>query len=152
MNEVRDLLAESVLYNCSAYLEKNDMGEMEAKGNCTEQGLLRFFMNQTETSFMLQKFTEKDHGIQASIPFDSKYKMGFTAVKHPNKSDLIRVYGKGGPDFIIPYCSHFLNDNAQKVELSDDKKKEIIKSVITEKFARRSYRTLLVAYRDFTTE
>jgi len=40
MNEVRDLLAESVLYNCSAYLEKNDMGEMEAKGNCTEQGLL----------------------------------------------------------------------------------------------------------------
>jgi hypothetical protein len=31
-----ELLSESVLYNCSARIEKNDRGEMEPMGNVTE--------------------------------------------------------------------------------------------------------------------
>jgi len=40
-----DLLAEGVLYNCSARIEKNERGEQEPKGNVTEQGILRFLMD-----------------------------------------------------------------------------------------------------------
>jgi hypothetical protein len=32
----KDLLAQGVLYNCSARVEKNDIGELVALGNCTE--------------------------------------------------------------------------------------------------------------------
>jgi len=38
------LLQESVLFNCSARIEKNEVGELEARGNCTEQGLIRYLM------------------------------------------------------------------------------------------------------------
>ena len=40
-----ELLAESVVYNCSARIEKNDRDEFECMGNVTEQGLLRFLMD-----------------------------------------------------------------------------------------------------------
>jgi hypothetical protein len=36
------LIAEGVLFNCSARIEKNDLGQFEPKGNCTEIGLIRF--------------------------------------------------------------------------------------------------------------
>ena len=39
-----DKLIESVLFNCSARIERNWMGDFEAKGNCTEQGLIKFLM------------------------------------------------------------------------------------------------------------
>jgi hypothetical protein len=32
----KDLLAQGVLFNCSARVEISDMGLLEAKGNCTE--------------------------------------------------------------------------------------------------------------------
>jgi hypothetical protein len=41
---VRDLLGQAVLSNCSAYIEEVKEGLWEAKGNCTEQGLIRFFL------------------------------------------------------------------------------------------------------------
>lgn len=40
-----ELMAEGVLYNCSARIERNDRGEQEPKGNVTEQGLLRCLMD-----------------------------------------------------------------------------------------------------------
>lgn len=41
----RELLAEGVLYNCSARIEKDDIGNPEPKGNCTEQGLIKFLLD-----------------------------------------------------------------------------------------------------------
>lgn len=39
-----EVLQESVLFNCSARIEKNEVGVLEARGNCTEQGLIRYLM------------------------------------------------------------------------------------------------------------
>jgi len=39
-----DLLQEGVLFNCSARIEKEDDGSLAPKGNCTEQGLIRYLM------------------------------------------------------------------------------------------------------------
>jgi magnesium-transporting ATPase (P-type) len=38
------LMAEGVLYNCSARIERSSTGQQEPKGNVTEQGLLRCLM------------------------------------------------------------------------------------------------------------
>lgn len=41
----KDLLAKGVLNNCSARVELNPVSkEYEAKGNCTEQGLIRYLL------------------------------------------------------------------------------------------------------------
>jgi hypothetical protein len=39
------LIAEGVLFNCSARIEKNDQGRYEPKGNCTEIGLIKFLQD-----------------------------------------------------------------------------------------------------------
>lgn len=41
---IAQLMAEGVLYNCSARIERNKDGELTTMGNCTEQGLLKFLM------------------------------------------------------------------------------------------------------------
>jgi len=38
-------LVEGVLFNCSARIEKNDLGLYDVKGNCTEQGLIRYLQD-----------------------------------------------------------------------------------------------------------
>lgn len=40
----KELLAQGVLFNCSARVEKNDLGQLEARGNCTEQGLIKYLL------------------------------------------------------------------------------------------------------------
>jgi hypothetical protein len=39
-----ELLTQGTLFNCSARIEKDDQGRYVPKGNCTEQGLIRFLM------------------------------------------------------------------------------------------------------------
>jgi len=39
-----DLIIKGVLFNCSARIEKNAAGNLEAKGNCTEVGLINYMM------------------------------------------------------------------------------------------------------------
>lgn len=84
----KDLLAEGILYNCSAYVEKNEEGQWEAKGNCTEQGLIRFLLEEGVPcdNMIRAKNNPRQDGssaIVASIPFSSVYKKGFTALLHP---------------------------------------------------------------------
>lgn len=88
--------------------------------------------------------------ILASIPFSSVYKKGFTAMSHPTLPNLVRVYGKGAPDYLLPSCSHMLDEHNHQAELTAHKRSDIMLSVIKEKFAKQAYRTLLIAYKDFT--
>jgi hypothetical protein len=37
-----DLMIQGVLFNCSARIERTEQGYYEPKGNCTEQGLIRY--------------------------------------------------------------------------------------------------------------
>lgn len=57
-SSIRDYLVDSVLYNCTSYIEektpedyakdKKDEKKQKyaARGNCTEQGLIRFYLEQ----------------------------------------------------------------------------------------------------------
>ena len=55
-NTIWDLLLEGVLWNSSAWIEKNDgkdpniTSEYVTKGNVTEQGIIKFFINATSAS------------------------------------------------------------------------------------------------------
>lgn len=37
-----ELMTQGVLFNCSARIERNEAGFYEPKGNCTEQGLIKY--------------------------------------------------------------------------------------------------------------
>lgn len=119
----RDLLRESIGYNSTSYVEirteeekekdKNDKREYAAKGNSTEQGLIRFFLDHCGHEILKKMQEERtlDHLLRASIPFDSAYKMSFAAVKVPQDRNKIRIFGKGAPDFLLKYCTGILDAN-----------------------------------------
>jgi len=78
----------------------------------------------------------------AEIPFDMVRKRMTTI--HPNDGRYI-AYVKGAPEIVLDLCSKFL-ENGKIVKLTDEKKKEILKTV--EKMGSHALRVLAFAYRD----
>lgn len=75
-----ELLAEGVLYNCSARIEKKDGVETPA-GNVTEQGLIRFLMDVKVPCMNI--LVNKDAHLLHLIPFNSDRKRAATCIRHP---------------------------------------------------------------------
>jgi magnesium-transporting ATPase (P-type) len=101
-----DLLAECVLWNCSAFVE-NINGKQVTKGNPTECGIINYFLDiKYEVD---SKFAKKEcDGFKAfDIPFDSNRKKQTTVVVHP-ETGLRRVYVKGAPEFVLQGCTSWL--------------------------------------------
>ena len=92
---------------------------------------------------------KKDGKILDVIPFNSGRKRATTAIDHPDKPGTVRVFCKGAPEIVLDYCNS-LYVNGEKTPLDDDKKAEILKNIVKESFAPKAYRTLLVAYTDFS--
>jgi P-type Ca2+ transporter type 2C len=88
----------------------------------------------------------------AAIPFDSKYKMSFAAIKSQTDGNLVRIYGKGAPDFLLKYCETVIDYQGQKQVLNDQDKTKIIDDLIKNKYAKKCLRTILTAYKDVTVE
>jgi magnesium-transporting ATPase (P-type) len=75
-------MTESILFNCSARIEKNDAGQPETKGNVTEQGIIKFFMDLgVDCAHEIRK---KEDKILELIPFNSRRKKACTVVRHPD--------------------------------------------------------------------
>lgn len=64
----------------------------------------------------------------------------------------MRVFCKGGPEIVMPYCSKMLNEHGEEVELTEDKKKDILQKSVVKPFCDLTYRTILVAYRSHSKE
>jgi magnesium-transporting ATPase (P-type) len=150
-----ELLGQGVLYNCSARVEKNDLGNLEAKGNCTEQGLIRYLLKQKFPA--LERLETKNETLPdgtpriiAQIPFNSKRKKATTAVLLPEGNDTVRIFVKGAPDFVLDLCDTFIGKSGQAEELTSEKKTEIMEYVIRDNFAKNAFRTLLIAYKDLS--
>lgn len=144
-----DLLAEGVLYNCSARIEKKEGVETPA-GNVTEQGLLRFLL---DLKVPCQKILlKKDEHILQVIPFNSLRKKATTAIRHPSNPKLIRIFCKGAPEIVLSCVNKMFDRSGQVVYIDEAKKNEIMKKIVAEKFAVKAYRTLLIAYADYTED
>ena len=130
---VKEHIIDSVHYNCTSYIEEKkpeDLAKEQdpvkkseryaAKGNCTEQGLIRFFMDKIRNNDIIltkQNQRASDKFLRASIPFDSKYKMSFAAI-NIHSQGVVRIFGKGAPDFLIGHCTTVLNEEGKTDELS----------------------------------
>ncbi len=97
-----NLMTEGVLFNCSARIEKAENGDIAPKGNCTEQGLIRYLMDVGVDAFNL--IQEKTDKILDVITFSSGRKRACTALKHPEDENLVRVFVKGAPEIVLGLC------------------------------------------------
>jgi len=114
------LLAEGVLYNCSARIEKTPEGKLKPAGNVTEQGLIRFLMDLNVDCINTLK--NKDDHILHLIPFNSSRKRAATCIRHPQNPRVIRAFCKGAPEIVLTYVNKMFDRNGQVVFIDEAKK------------------------------
>jgi Ca2+-transporting ATPase len=86
------------------------------------------------------------------IPFNSSRKRAATCIRHPENPRLIRAFCKGAPEIVLQYVNKMFDRNGQVVFIDENKKEEIKRKIVAETFAVKAYRTLLIAYSDYTEE
>lgn len=85
------------------------------------------------------------------IPFNSSRKRACTAIRRPN-GEGVRVFCKGGPEVVFKYVNKMYDRDGELMHIKEDDKERIMREIVSETFARKAYRTLLVAYREYTME
>ena len=71
-------------------------------------------------------------------------------MQHPSNPDLVRVFTKGAPEIVIDLCDQYIDKDGNVAKLSKSKKEYILNEIVTKTFARKAYRTLLIAYTDMS--
>ena len=143
-----ELITESIIYNSTAYIETRDSGAKETTGNVTEVGLVKYLtQSRVSTDKMIDQRDKNE--VLFKLPFNSKRKRATTVIRHPSQAGKVRVFVKGAPEIIIEKCVSYLGQRGELLELGAEKRDRIIYEDVVKKFARKSYRTLLLAYADY---
>ena len=143
-----ELITESIIYNSTAYIETNDNGVKETTGNVTEVGLIKYLTQSKVNAEKMIEQREKNE-IIFKLPFNSKRKRATTVIKHPSQAGKVRVFVKGAPEIIIEKCVSLIGQRGEVMEMTPEKRDRIIYEDVVKKFARKCYRTLLLAYADY---
>ena len=94
----------------------------------------------------------KDQHILHIIPFNSSRKRAATCIRHPQNTNIVRAFCKGAPEIVLQYVNKMFDKQGQVVYIDEAKKEEIKKKIVCDSFAVKAYRTLLIAYADYTQE
>jgi P-type Ca2+ transporter type 2B len=73
-------------------------------------------------------------------------------MRRPQDPNAVRVYCKGGPEVVFKYVNKAFDRDGQLMHLREEDKERIMKEIITDSFAVKAYRTLLVAYREYSMD
>lgn len=104
------------MWNSSARLEKNDgkdpniTSKYVTKGNVTEQGIIKFFLNEYDGAEAISKKNSADEITLETISFTSKRKKASIVVSRGN---MVRVYCKGAPDMLFPNLDMIIDPNGE---------------------------------------
>jgi Ca2+ transporting ATPase len=113
---------------------------IEQIGNKTECALLEMAYRM---GYDYKKFRNKDHIVKI-FPFSSERKK--MATIYQDDKGAIYVFVKGAPDFLIPYCSKYVNRNGHQSKINPEFSESLNQTIIN--FANESLRTLLLSYKE----
>lgn len=119
-------------------------------GNGTEVALLKFLQ---DAELPIHDLIKKKIGkIEAVVPFSSIRKRSVTAVRHPDNDDMIRIYIKGAPEFIVHKCTRTYDVDGKTIPMSNEQLNYIMQDILHQKFTTQGFRTLAFAYKDLSIE
>lgn len=93
-----------------------------------------------------KKFRNRDNQKKV-FPFSSERKKMCTVYEDDKGSTYAFV--KGAPDFLLPYCTKYINKNGQVSKINEGFINHLEETILD--FAAGSLRTILLAYKDVTT-
>jgi Ca2+-transporting ATPase len=150
-----DVLVQGIVLNSSAFEDKDENGKIDFVGSKTECALLEF----------AKLFGVDYKDIRSAIkpakvyPFASERKTMTTIIKlssagsshgkAPATSDY-RVHVKGASEIVLGYCTHYVDAEGKIQELDDNIKQRFKMSIVD--FTSEALRTIVLAYRDITTD
>ena len=70
------------------------------------------------------------------------------AIRHPDDPELIRIFAKGAPEYLVNQCIKTIDSDGAVVPLNDSEKTHIIINVLQDNFAKEGFRNLAFAYKD----
>lgn len=171
------LLLEGVMWNSSAFLEKNDGSDPAntdpyvLRGNVTEQGLIKFFMWALGAGAALAKKKElTEDNVLTLISFTSARKRATIVVRRPEAEGTdseVRVYCKGAPDMVFDDTYRVIEASGELKNINDEgdcpdcllQQGEFTGARVSyrhqfdrtiKRFAKQAYRTLLITYKDMS--
>ena len=144
-----ELITESIIYNSNAFIEEGkNGGPKETTGNVTEVGLVKYLTSsKVNAEKMIQQ--RKHNDVIFKLNFNSKRKRATTVIRHPSQAGKVRVFVKGAPEIIIEKCISYVGHRGETMDMTPEKRDRIIYEDVVKKFARKCYRTLLLAYADY---
>mmetsp|Transcript_8662 Transcript_8662/g.8180 ORF Transcript_8662/g.8180 Transcript_8662/m.8180 type:complete len:865 (+) Transcript_8662:635-3229(+) len=141
--KTRDLFIQSCACNTVG-----EIGNTNATGEAILKMLKQFDIdyNNLRETFLPDPFVR--------FQFTSKRKKMSTILQNieDNESDYDkRLHVKGASEIVLKLCTHYIDENGEQVELTDELKEDIINNTITD-YAKQALRTICVAYRDIEEE
>lgn len=86
--------------------------------------------------------------IETEFPFSTMRKRQVTAVRHPEKESIVRVYMKGAPEVVVSRCTRTYHTDGKVIPMEDTQINYILNDILIQKFTTAGYRTLAFAYKD----
>lgn len=112
-----ELIKESILFNCEARIEMNDQALYVPVGNGTEVGFIKFLQ---EAEVPVHEIIKRKLGqILVTIPFSTIRKRSVVAMRLPD-SDIVRIYVKGAPEYIVGRCTKTFEVDGSKINMADE--------------------------------
>lgn len=137
------LLCLSVTNNSNANPKITRQGNdllIDQLGNKTECALLEMAY---KMGYDYKKFRNKEHQ-KKIFPFSSEKKK--MATVYQDDKGVNYAFVKGAPDFLIPYCTKFINKNGSVSKINSDFTNHLEETILG--FAAGSLRTMLLAYKE----
>jgi len=141
-------IVESVVFNVSAgFVFDADTNQERLEGNVTECGMLKYLVHSGVE--VKAELAAKEGKEEWKIPFNSTRKRATAAFRRDDGS--VRVYCKGAPEIVINYCSNYHSADGLTA-LDEDKKASICAHEVVKRFASKCWRTMLVSYKDYSSD
>ena len=121
---VWQIAQQQIFWNTDVFLEKDPKSKFgyTPMGNNTEQGIFKFFMEVMPGEEVQAQQTALKELELVRIPFTSSRKKASVIVRQPALEGTdreVRVYTKGGPDFIMKHVTKFLAADGSEDEIDD---------------------------------
>jgi magnesium-transporting ATPase (P-type) len=98
----------------------------------------------------LDPLVKKDQYILHLIPFNSGRKRAATCIRHPKNPNLVRAFCKGAPEIVLQYVNRMYDKSGNIIPIDNQTKEYLTRKIVAETFAVKAYRTLLIAYADYS--
>jgi Ca2+ transporting ATPase len=159
-NEIISLDVEKEMYTMSDHIKNEKVAKLFLEGCACNTTGTSIEANATEKAIlkMLDKFSCDYQSMRSKHLVDPYVRFQFTSRRKKMSSILThigdneynydkRLHVKGAAEIVLGTCSHYLDSNGNRAEMSQEMKDDLITNVV-ESFAKDALRTICMAYKD----